>query len=242
MTDIPGPDGSGGPDSPYDPDGSPAAVPWRVRVFVVAALLPVALFTAACLIYNAPASPVQVRLARPVNDVMGPYFSQDWQLFAPTPGTTNDLLYLEVTMRRAGSATAVQTKPLEIEGAIDRTPRERRWNPTKLPGVVLAFQENAADYARQSGQIDENYPADERAAQHKALLKRFTPTFEELQRFLSVRASSLYPGAKILAVRATFKEQPIVPFSQRYESPAPSQPVAGVLRTSWMSYVPGVAD
>ncbi|WP_208900697.1 DUF5819 family protein [Streptomyces incarnatus] len=229
MKEIPGVDG-------------PPALPWRVRLFVTAALLPVALFTVACLLYNAPASPVQARLARPVNDVMAPYFSQDWELFAPTPGTSNDLLYLEVTMRRAGSGTTVQTKPLEIEGAIDRTPRDRRWNPTKLPGVVLAFQENAADYARQFSQIDENYPADERAAQKKALLKRYTPTFQELQRFLSVRAASLYPDAKIIAVRGTFKQQPIVPFSQRYERPAPRQPVTGILKTAWMAYVPGVAN
>jgi hypothetical protein len=219
-----------------------AAVPWRVRAFVVAALLPVALFTAACLVYNAPASPAQIRLAGAVSDVMDPYFSQDWQLFAPTPGTSNDLLYLEVTLRQAGATKVLQTEPLEIEGAIDRTPRSMRLNPTKLPGVILAFQENAANYTQLAGQIQANYPPSQRAAQMKALLKNFDPTFRELQRFLSVRAASLYPDARIIAVRGTFKEQAIVPFSERYADPAPKEPITGVLQTAWMAYVPGVAD
>lgn len=41
---------------------------------------------------------------------------------------------------------------------------------------------------------------------------------------------------------ATSKNRPIVPFSARYAVPKPKEHEQGLLATSWMTYVPGVAQ
>ncbi|OIJ98858.1 DUF5819 family protein [Streptomyces monashensis] len=205
------------------------------------ALVPVMLFTAACLVYNAPNSPAKARVARPVNRFMGAYFEQDWQLFGPNPGTSVDLVYVEARIKPAGKNEVVQTQPVEIEDAIDRTPRDFRVNPTKLPGVMLGFNEFATKYIKEKEEVDQ-LPASRRAQAVKYLASDFAPDFDELQRFLSVRATSLFPNARIISIRATFRSKPITPFASRYESPAPKQKIEGRLQTSWLTYVPGVAD
>jgi len=215
------------------------SVPVRVRLCVVLGMLPVLAFTAACLVYNAPQSPASVRLIGPARQVLEPYFWQDWQLFGPTPGTSNDQVYLRARIQYGGGV--VETAPVEVEKAIDEAPRGFRINPTKLPGIMLAFDQASSHYASAATRI-KKLPAAQRKAAQAALDKRYKTDFEEMQRFFSARAHSLYPGARILAVQATFKTQPIIPFSERYESPRPKETIKGLLQTSWMPYVPGVAQ
>ncbi|MEY9913448.1 hypothetical protein ABIA35_009721 [Catenulispora sp. MAP12-49] len=211
----------------------------RLRICVLFALVPVTVFSLACLVYNAPPSPVKVRLGHQASSVLEPYFGQDWELFAPTPGTSNDRLYLEAELLPKGSVAVVTTQPVEVEYAIDRMPRSNRLLPSKLPGVLLAFQEAADQYTRTSNGIDKA-SKDMQPAMRKDLDAQFAPSFDEMQRFLSARAATLYPGAKIVAIRATFKRQDIVPFSQRYVAPTPHEPEKPELQTSWMPYVDGV--
>lgn len=214
-------------------------VPVRVRLCVILGVLPVLAFMAACLVYNAPQSPASVRLIGPARRVLEPYFWQDWQLFGPTPGTSNDLVYLQARIQYGGET--VETAPVEVEEAIDRAPRGFRINPTKLPGIMLAFDQTSSHYASAATRI-KKLPAAQRKAAQAALDKQYKADFEEMQRFFSARAHSLYPGARILAVQATFKTRPIVSFSERYESPHPKEKLKGLLQTSWMPYVPGVAQ
>lgn len=223
-------------------DTQPRLVSWRLGV-ASALLLPLAAaYSLLCLAYNAPASPAQIRLAGPVDAVMNTYFTQDWMLFAPTPATDNSFMYVQVQLRHPGSTTTVTTVSQEIEAAIDVLPRGDRVLPTKLPGVVLAFQEDMQGYAQQLAVIDKNDPKKDQPAAESALAGRYHSEFVKLQRFLSVRAATLYPGDQILAVRASFARQPIVPFSQRYETPAPPEPVSVFFQTTWFPYVPGVTD
>ncbi|WP_406124742.1 DUF5819 family protein [Streptomyces sp. NBC_00989] len=214
-------------------------VPVRVRLCVVLGILPVLAFTAACLVYNAPQSPASVRLAATARKVLEPYFWQDWQLFGPTPGTSNNLVYLQARIQYRGKV--VETAPVEVEEAIDRAPRGFRINPTKLPGIMLAFDQTSSHYASAATRIRKLPAAQQKSAQAE-LDKRYQADFREMQRFFSARAHSLYPGARILAVQATFKTRPMIPFSERYEHPRPAEQAKGLLRTSWMAYVPGVAQ
>lgn len=224
------------------PDTEQRPPSWRLRVAVALLGMVAAVYSVACLDYNAPASPASVRLAGPVNAMINTYFNQDWMLFAPTPATDNSLLYIQVQLRRPGSATTVTTAPEDIEAAIDVLPRSDRVLPTKLPGVVLGFQENFQAYSRQLAQITQDDPKSEQGPARKALAARYTTEFVALQRFLSVRAATLYPGDRILAVRASFARQPIVPFSQRDQVPAPSETIKIFEQTDWLAYVAGVAD
>ncbi|MFE2068180.1 DUF5819 family protein [Streptomyces sp. NPDC059467] len=194
-----------------------------------------------CLVYNAPASPAKDRVKAPVMAVMDPYFWQDWQLFGPTPGNNNDLIYLRARMRLPGSGTTVESSPVEIEQAIDRAPREFPANPTKLPGILLAFDAVANRYAGIANKI-EKLPEADRDAARTGLDEQFKSDFEEMRRFFSVQAKALYPNAQVLAVQATFKIRAIVPFSARYAMPKPKQHEKGLLATSWMTYVPGVTE
>ncbi|MEV5779701.1 DUF5819 family protein [Streptomyces sp. NPDC052287] len=216
-------------------------LPLNVRISALIALAAVAVYCLCCLVYNAPASPAKDRIKKSATAFMEPYFWQDWQLFGPTPGSNNDLIYLQVRMKPSASDEAVESSPVEIEQAIDRSPHDSPVNPTKLPGVLLAFDAAANRYAGVATKFKKLAP-DRRDAARKLLDKQFEPDFEEMRRFFSVQAKALYPDAQIIAVRATFKNRRIIPFSERYEVPEPKEHEQGILATSWMDYVPGVAE
>ncbi|MFC9633324.1 DUF5819 family protein [Streptomyces mirabilis] len=222
------------------PPAAGAPLPPTVRISALAALAAVAVYCLCCLVYNAPASPLKDRVKEPATAVMEPYFWQDWQLFGPTPGSSDDLIYLRARMRLSSGRT-VESSPVEIEQAIDRAPQDFPVNPTKLPGVLLAFDAAANHYASIATKFDK-LPAADRKDARTRLDRQFASDFEEMRRFFSVQAKALYPDAQIIAVQATFKNRPIVPFSARYTVPNPKEHEQGLLATSWMTYVPGVAQ
>uniref|UniRef100_A0AAU2V5K0 DUF5819 family protein n=1 Tax=Streptomyces sp. NBC_00003 TaxID=2903608 RepID=A0AAU2V5K0_9ACTN len=231
--------------APRSAGGGPTPAPGpaitaRLRICTALALLPVVLYSVVCLAYNAPDSPVKTRVQGMTTKLMQPYFWQDWQLFGPTPGSNIDLIYLTVRMKPAGSAATVETSPVEIEDAIDRTPRAFPLNPTKLPGVPLAFDAAANRYAHMVTDFKKLPEADRKSAQEN-LDKQYASEFQEMQRFLSAQADSMYPQAQIISVRAEFKTKQMIPFSERYASPKPKEPIKAILETSWMDYVPGVS-
>jgi hypothetical protein len=151
------------------------------------------------------------------------------------------LLYLDVRLLPRGSDREVQTKPVEIEAAMNESPRSFRLNPTKLPGVLLDFQENIERYVRLYSQLKMVPSATQRSRQTSALNNSFNAVFKEIQRFLSATAASLYPNTQIISVRGTFASRAIIPFSDRYEKPQPTEPIHLILRTVWLPFVQGVA-
>ena len=203
-------------------------------------MIPVIVYSLACLIYNAPASPAQIRLSRAANTVIGSYFQQDWQLFGPTPATSADSLTVQALMKSPNGA--VTLSPAEdVEYQIDRLPRANRLLPTKLPTVILAFQESFAVYANNMLTI-QKAPRSARAALIKTLNWTYRYNLGELARFLSVEAQHLFPGKRISSVRAIFSTTPIVPYSQRYQSPPPLEKDIFILRTDWMRFIPNVVN
>jgi hypothetical protein len=218
------------------PDGRNLS--WGTRLVAVAGVPIAVVYSVACLLYNAPKSPATIRIAGFTNAVIGSYFEQDWQLFGPTPQSSNNLIYLQVRIR-AGDKE-IETSPVEVESAIDQAPRAFPLNPTKLAAVTLAFNEDMHNYANSDEQV-RRLPARLRAQARYQLNVSNRWFFAELQRFFSARASSLYPGSDILALRVSFASQPMVPFSDRYEQPPPGQQPARLATTSWLAYIPGVA-
>jgi len=213
--------------------------PRRHRYWALAGLVPVAFYMASTVIYNAPHSPAQIRLASFVSGYMNPYFEQDWQLFGPTPGTSNDSLVIDAKVAR--SSRGCSAPPIDVEYSIDRMPRHQRLLPSKLPGVILGFQETFAQYAKLLNQI-QHQPATGQPALRNELSSMYSSSFGELDRFLSVEARINYPGCEISAVKAILASTPIVPYSQRYQNPPPHEDLKPVLRTGWMPYIPGVAN
>lgn len=214
--------------------------PARLRGVVMVLLIPVIVYSVACVIYNAPASPAQIRLYPAANAVIGSYFSQDWQLFGPTPGLTIDSLAVQALLRSANGS--VTLSPAEdVEHQIDRLPRANRLLPTKLPTVILAFQEEFSQYANTLVTI-QKAPRSTRAALIRGLNHNYRDSLGELDRFLSVEAQHLFPRMHISEVRAIFGSTPIVPYSQRYQNPPPPEKNDLLLRTDWMPFIPGVAN
>lgn len=210
----------------------------HLRIVAFLGAVVVAFFVVCCTIYNAPASPAQIRLAGAAGEILNPYFEQDWRLFAPTPSTDLNGIVLEVRVQ--GSAGEQTVMPgVDVQAPLDTAPRNDRLNPTKQAGVTLAFQESFSNYARQYRTIRQA-PQAQQAGQLLKLSTVFAPEFAELQRFLSVKADQLYPAATVLAVRATFTQQPITPFSHRYDTAAPVEKTSVILQTVWMPYLSGV--
>jgi hypothetical protein len=216
---------------------APHRVTLRVA-FLVSGLI-AAVYVFCCLVYNAPASPAQIRMAKPVKAIMDPYFAQNWMLFAPNPASANKQLLLEAKlMTSSGEKT---TAPIDIGTAIDRMPRNNRLFPTKRPGIILAFQQIFQNYSNLSKRIKVQAPKARQPRLQEELVHRYSTAFDELQHFLSAEARVRYPGSTIVSVRATFRMQPIVPFSQRNEKPAPKEPTELIAQTAWMPYVQEVS-
>jgi hypothetical protein len=214
--------------------------PARLRGSVMILLIPVIVYSVACVIYNAPASPAAIRLYPAANAVIGSYFSQDWQLFGPTPGIAADSLVVQALLRSAnGSVTLSPAEDVEYQ--VDRLPRANRLLPTKLPTVILGFQEVFAQYANTLMTI-QKAPRSARATLIRRLNQNYRDELGELDRFLSVEAQHLFPGMHISSVRAIFSSTPIVPYSQRYQNPPPPERNSLILRTDWMPFIPGVAN
>ena len=215
------------------------SVCWKTRVVAAVGLAVAAVYSIVCLLYNAPNSPATVRTTGFAHDVLDPYFQQDWQLFGPTPPSSNSLIYMQTRLLVGGKE--IETSPVEVESAVDQTPRNFRLNPTKLANSILALDEQMQSYINESDQI-RNLPSSLRSTAEHQLNVANKWFFAELQRFLSAYAGALYPGKNIVDLRATFASQPIVPFSDRYQHPQPTEKPTNLATTSWLGYVPGVAE
>ena len=211
-----------------------------LRWITAVLLVPAAIYTAATVVFNAPASPVQIRLAPLASGILGQYFTQDWQLFGPTPGDSAQMLIVEAKVRSADGKITI-APAVDVEYRIDRLPRANRLLPTKVPTVVLAFQEVFATYTNLLVKIDHS-PKSQRGLLTGILNQRYSVDLQELDRFLSAESAILYPGKTVVAVRALFAQRKIVPYSERYLNPQPVEPPKLILRLMWMPFVPDVAN
>jgi len=218
---------------------TPLVLPKRLRLIGAVAVLVAIFYAVCCTIYNAPASPAQIRIAGFTQRVLNPYFQQTWTLFGPTPGTSNNILLLYVRVQTPHGI--VSEAPVNIEAAIDRLPRSDRLLPSKLPGVVLDFQETFSNYENLLYKTRTKAPVAQRALIEKVLRAQFGPEFVELQRLMSLEALNYFHGADVVQVRAVFADQAMTPFSERYERNPPVAEPRLLLNSGWMAFVPGVA-
>jgi hypothetical protein len=221
---------------------APARVPARLKLTAAVSFVLAAVYVLCCLIYNAPASPATIRLAPIIDRVMNPYFEQAWTLFAPTPPSENEQLLVQAVIKGPNGADALTAEMDTAQPAYDLARSERLW-PSKLPGVVLAFQEEFAIYSDSYVQIEGKLKAGARRANALRQLRQgYRLPFAELDRYLSAEATSYFPGRDILFVRGYLVEVPVVPFSERYQRPPPRQPHKVTLDTGWMTFISGVAQ
>lgn len=187
--------------------------PGRLRVLFVGLICLLILFIASIAAYNIPDSTIKVRILPVVDKVVHPWFEQDWQLFAPTPSTSNSHIWVEVRYVESNGNSA-ELPEFEVQSAIEDLPAERPWLPTKQPGITLAAQERIASYEDQLRFI-QGVPVANRTALHEGLDAKFHATFDALARFISKCVQDRYPNLRVKDFRIRFTDTGIVPFSER---------------------------
>ena len=224
------------------PPGRPAVVVLsrRLRIAAASAVLVAATYMIACVVYNLPSSTVKVRVDGADKTMMQPWFEQDWQLFAPTPATSN--AHLVISMRAVATSGAV-TEPASFDAQypIEDLQKSTPFLPTKQPGVTLAAQERFASYQKQLVVIERSAGPDQQVL-HAKLDQVYAPTLDALDRFISYEAHRKYPAADLRQVQATFTGTPMTPFSARFVSPPPAEATTTSLQTNWFPYVGGVGS
>lgn len=223
-------------DRPPDSHPRPA---WALRALAGLAVLAVAVYGAACVIYNMPNSPMKVRIGNLARVVMMPWFEQDWQLFAPTPSTANDHIMVTARLARPGGGVET-TAPRDIEYPIEDLPLGDHVLPTKQPGITLAIQEIFGFYRNQLQAIDKAAAPSVRPRLRAALDRKHGSDFDRLARIMSYEVHRWYPDRRILQMRASLTQTPITPFSERWAPDRPSSPATTLLTTDWLNYQPGV--
>ena len=194
----------------------------------------------ACVVYNMPSSTVKVRVDAADKAMMQPWFEQDWQLFAPTPATSN--AHLMVSIRAVAATGAIIELPaFDAQYPIEDLQKKTPFLPTKQPGATLAAQERFASYQRQLLVI-QRIAGPQQQLLHDQLDKTFGPTLDGLDRLISYEAHQKYPGADIRQVQATFTTTPMTPFSARHVWPPPKETTKQSLQTNWFPYVSGVGS
>jgi hypothetical protein len=212
-------------------------LPARVRISAVVAVAVAAVYMIACVIYNLPSSTMKVRVDDADKALMQPWFEQDWQLFAPTPASSNAHLVISIKASESGSKS--ELAPFDAQYPIEDMQKRSPELPTKQPGITLAAQERFASYQKQLLVIEKAGGPSARGL-HAQLDKTFAPTLDALDRFISYEAHKQYPTAQISQVRATFTSTPMTPFSERNDAVPPVEKTKETLQTNWFPYVEGV--
>lgn len=214
-------------------------VGWQVRAVVVLLAGLAAIYVVACTVYNMPDSPVKVRIVGAARTVIHPWFDQDWQLFAPTPSTSNSRVWVTAQVRSITGAVRTTTA-FDVEYPIEDELTTNHVLPTKAPGITLAMNETWSNYRGQLQAVDQ-LPTSVRSIAHQQLDARFATDFDSLDRFLSFEAQRHFPGEQVIRIRAKFVNYPMTPFSQREMVHPFAQKPHEQLQTDWMPYAAGVA-
>lgn len=216
-----------------------AEYPTRIRLLFCVVVAALGAFTLCAVVYNMPESTVKTRIGPVVNAAAGPWFDQDWHLFAPTPGTSNTHLLVSAQIR-ASDGSIVEAPALDVQDPLDDLVKANRVLPTKLPSLTLRAQNSMTDYARELAGIL-RAPPERRPEMHAQLDQRYQVTLDQLRRFFSRCAQDrLGPAARIIAVRGIFTDTPLTPFSRRYEANPPPFPTKTIVTTSWAPFVADV--
>lgn len=215
-----------------------APVSTRVRAAFLLVAGALIVFITGTVLYNLPASTVTTRMRPTVDVVMHPWFEQDWQLFAPTPASSNTRLMVTARVARP-DGSVVETPAFDVQYPIEDMPKNDHVLPTKRPGITLAAQERMSNYSRELAAIDKA-PVAARAPLHRALDERYRSTLDEIDRFMSRCAQDRFPGAHIVAVRGAFTSTPMTPFSARNMHNPPPLPTTTIVTTSWDPFVADV--
>ncbi|MFH8753571.1 DUF5819 family protein [Streptomyces rimosus] len=200
-----------------------------------------AAFCAACLVFNAPPSPVRDRLAPPAEAVFAPWFGQSWYLF----GKQIPEEYLQVVL------TARLTEPAH------RADRTMTWDLTReiIPGAVERWVRQSPDWhvlmcfqqlalgMRSDADPDEDFSRrmlrgwcrDDFVAPHHR--DRPGATWD---RYFSHWATRLSGSDRIAAVRARLRATPAVRYPERHSGHRPA--TVTLHDTGWRPYVPQAGE
>ncbi|GGF17965.1 DUF5819 family protein [Williamsia phyllosphaerae] len=203
------------------------------KAVVCLLLLCAAIYVVCAVVVDMPSSPVQTRVAVPANKVIHPVFDQDWQLFAPTPATSNSLIKVTAVTERGGTRTT--QAPFDIEAPLEKAAIANPVVPTKLAGLSLAANEEWNTYRTKLQAIKSTVAPQNRQAAIAELDHQYRFTYDSLDRAASYYAHARFPGTQIVKVRVTFYKQDMVPFSRRNDHPV--MPVKPLLQTSWLPYI-----
>ena len=212
--------------------------PARIRVFFCAIATALGVFGLGTVVYNLPESTVKSRVSPVISAVMEPWFDQDWHLFAPTPGTSNSHLMVSAQLR-SPDGSIVEMPAFDVQEPLEDLAKNNHFLPTKLAGITLSAQQQMSQYAQELADIMGGPPA-ERDVMHAELDHRYQATLDQLRRLMSRCAQDRFGTARIVAVRGTFTETPITPFSKRYETNPPPLPTKTIVTTSWAPFVADV--
>jgi hypothetical protein len=225
---------------------------WRARQQALVLLLtPLALLYAACVVVTvAPPSPAQIRLTGYSDQLMSPYFTQNWRLFAPDPPAQNTTAYYQIRYRQGGETLV--TNSIELSGPVLRASRTAGGLPSRFERVVsnmnlqLARTQSLRRDLRTALDRATKAPARDTATIEgleqaiEAIEEQITENTALSQRLLSAIADRRLSGAgtRIVEVRYEVYSRPVRPFSLREQEWTPDQ-----IRTysgPWLPYVPGV--
>lgn len=80
-------------------------------------------------LYLTPTNPLKTRLWRPVHEYVGPFFTQNWQLFAPTPIASDELMTIKLRWYESASRRTWETDWIDISSPVHRAIHRTRIGP-----------------------------------------------------------------------------------------------------------------
>lgn len=170
---------------------------------------------------NVPSDMKPTAIRRASDPLTHSYFQQRWKLFAPNPLPGNDQLLLEAMVEDDHGGRRI-TRPYDLQESAVSLVRTQRLLPSKLVAYPLFHQYLLL---RRDG-----YPAYSNSPSVRTVTKM-------TQRYLSAMAERVFPGERIVLVRATLV---FVPAASRRRAGEPAQVLQG--RTGWLSFVSGVGE
>ncbi|MFH9425026.1 DUF5819 family protein [Streptomyces sp. NPDC017529] len=230
---TPPPDDAGAAAPPRTP---PPGLPPRLLLLWAVSLTVSAAFCTACLVFNAPPSPVRDRLVPSADAVFGPWFGQSWYLFGKQIPEEHTQVVL--TARLTESAhRAGRTVEWDLSHEIVPVAAERwvRQNPDWH--VLLCFQQHALG-TRSDAVPNEDFS--------RRMLRGWcrddfvTPRHRDRpgatwDRYFSNWATRLSGTDRIAAVRVRLRATPAAPFPERHSGHRTA--TATLHDTGWRPYV-----
>lgn len=231
-----------------------------VRLAAMVLALAIVVYVGAVTIYDLPPSPARQAMLPAVNQIVQPWFDQQWTLFAPTVPVANARLYLLVRYKTPSGLR--QAKPVDLSAVFQRIAQAQRWAPPRLYRVTMSLAVEIDQVVLYASRQPTSPGGDQSATAQQAQAEAnayFAPTAlgstapltpvqsrlmglevtVELQRLLSASAHDLLPeSSRIASVRGVETSQAIPPFSH----PHLHEVQRPVFDTGWLPYQKDVAS